>query len=133
MKNIFINLVLGSSLFLAGSQSNSESSACSNLTGISLPFDYVEEESVLWLEAADGSSEKLRLSLGPFGAHVPMFTGHYVGNSKQDLQAHYAASWAEMNVLEDDNVNGVCDAGEVCGIPQAQLLERAPVYRVPDK
>jgi len=123
---------LGLLSFVMTLASCSGASTCSNPSGISFPFDYAKEGSYLWLSSGSDGSEKLRLSLGPFGGHAPMFTGHYVGNMKQDLQGHYAANRAEMTVLEDTNDNGVCDENEVCGIPEEQLLERAPVYRVPN-
>jgi len=130
--HLLLGLIILFVLTACGAKKEKSSSSCS-ISDISLPFDYFEEDGFLWIKTGNNGTSKMRLSLGPFGAHAPMYTGHYVGNSKQDLQAHYAASRSEMTVLNDLNGNGNCDLqNETCGIPQAELLSRAPVYRVPD-
>lgn len=108
-------------------------SSCS-ISDISLPFDYdfenIDGKEIPIMKSGDNGTEQMRLSLGPFGAHAPMYTGHHVGNSKQDLQAHYATSRSEM--IPVPLGDGKCDPNEVCGIEESELLARAPVYRVPD-
>lgn len=120
--------------FIGCSKKKDLGPSCALAPDISLPFDYFEEDGLLWIKTGSDGTKKMRLSLGPFGAHAPAYTGHYVGNSKQDLQAHYAADRSELTVLTDSNANGICDSAiETCGLPEAELLDRAPIYRVPDK
>jgi hypothetical protein len=131
MKNTHIILGLISIFIFTACVKKKKSNSSCTISDISLPFDYYEENGVLMIKTGTDATKKLRLSLGPFGAHAPMYTGHYVGNSKQDLQAHYAISRSEMTPVPLGN--GVCDPNETCGIAESELLERSPIYRVPDK
>jgi hypothetical protein len=70
------------------------------------------------------------ISIGPWGAHGPPHTGHIEGNSKADWFAEYADRWELMTELEGDG-NGLCTSGEVCGIPESDLLDRAASYAAP--
>lgn len=71
------------------------------------------------------------MALGPWGAHVGPHTGHLEGNAKADWAAQYAWDWAHQTELAG-NGDGVCQAGETCGIAAAELLDRNVHYAAPD-
>lgn len=89
------------------------------------PFSYTVASD--HLDLAGG----IKLSLGPWGAHVMPFTGHPNGNGKADMQGLYTWTLAEQTELTPSNGNGICEASETCGIPEAQLLAKAPEYISP--
>lgn len=90
-----------------------------------IPFSYTLESDHLKLASG------IKLSLGPWGAHVMPYTGHPIGNAKADFQGLYAWTLSELTELTPSNGNGTCETGETCGVPEAHLLAKAPEYISP--
>ena len=70
------------------------------------------------------------MSIGPWGAHVAPHTGHLKGNAKADWVGLYARRLDQLSELTGDG-DGVCEAGEVCGISQADLEARTLDFVAP--
>jgi len=89
----------------------------------------------------DTSGEHMRLmsnsgwvstSMYPWGAHVNPYTGHKEGNAKSDWASWVVLDFQDMQVLDPDDENQVCDNQyETCGLPLEQLLSANPPYIAP--
>ena len=73
---------------------------------------------------------EIYVSIGPWGAHVAPHTGHLEGNAKADWVGLYARRLDQLSELTGDG-DGVCEAGEVCGISQADLEARTLDFVAP--
>jgi hypothetical protein len=70
------------------------------------------------------------VSIGPWGAHSGPHTGHLEGNAKGDWMGLYARSLDQLQELAGDG-DMVCEAGETCGIAEADLDARIVDYVTP--
>jgi hypothetical protein len=72
------------------------------------------------------------VSVGPWGAHSLPHTGHFEGNTKADWMGYYVERLDQLTELESpSSLNSVCEPGEVCGLPEDQLLSRVVEYVPP--
>lgn len=72
------------------------------------------------------------ISVGPWGAHSLPHTGHFDGNSKADWRGYYVERLDQLTELESpSSLNGVCEPGDICGLPEAELLTRLVEYVPP--
>jgi len=98
--------------------------------GMDLPFTYAAMDRDL--EVTNTSGGKLRVHIGPFGTHGPAFTGHPEGDLKANWQGFWVQGRSEMTELaEDSDHDGICEPGERCGVPAADVDARTPVFIVP--
>jgi hypothetical protein len=131
-------LIIGISIGLAacggggGSSGGGSSGGNTDLT-LKLPFkNYtIDSDSVV----LDSGSGVVHASIGPFGAHFDPLTGHLWGDAKGNFIGYMARSDSELTFFSDANSNGVCDAGDVCGldggVSGAKLLAMQPTYVAP--
>jgi hypothetical protein len=89
--------------------------------------DYVVGSEHVILPTAGGD---IFVSLGPWGAHNGPHTGHIEGNAKADWIGLYAHSLDQMVELAG-NGNGDCEAGETCGLAEADILAGIVDYVAP--
>jgi hypothetical protein len=72
------------------------------------------------------------VSVGPWGAHSLPHTGHFEGNIKADWMGYYVERLDQLKELASPSLlNGVCEADEVCGLPEDELLERVVEFVPP--
>lgn len=92
-------------------------------------YDYADDHLVIHTPGGD-----VYMSLGPWGAHVGPHTGHLEGNAKADWFGQYAWTLDQLTELENDSggIPGVCEDGDLCGIRESELLDRAVTYAAPD-
>jgi hypothetical protein len=95
---------------------------------VDLPFNYTITSENLFLETVGGP---LPTVISPWGAHTEPFTGHYNGNHKQDWQALYGGHRSELTELTPSNGNGLCEAGEECGVHKSKITSRPLNYVAP--
>lgn len=99
-----------------------------------LPLDYTIEvdalgdvESVM-VQTAGGP---VRMVFTPWGPHAEPHTGHPGGDGKTNWLGYLAPTRSELEELSGDG-DMVCETGEICGLPESEVLARRPRYIAPD-
>lgn len=92
-------------------------------------YDYTDDHLVIHTPGGD-----VYMSVGPWGAHVGPHTGHLEGNAKADWIGQYAWRRDQLTELENTSggAEGVCEKGDLCGIRESELLDRAVTFAAPD-
>jgi hypothetical protein len=87
-----------------------------------LPFaDYAVAADHVAVRTPGGD---IYVSMGTWGAHSPPHTGHLDGDTKANWIGYYAIRDDQMTELAGDG-DGVCAAGETCGVSVGELIARS--------
>lgn len=93
-----------------------------------IPFQYALTPGYLAIQTPGGV---LKTLIGPWGAHTQPHTGHAEGDAKANWSGLFATRYDELTELAGDG-DGICQKGEVCGLPASAIDARIPQYVAPD-
>ncbi|MES0489479.1 MAG: hypothetical protein ABUK01_05760 [Leptospirales bacterium] len=111
---------------------DAEQQFCEGLTiHFDFPLIYNVDGDNLRLMSSGGTW--INTAINPWGAHVPIYTGHVEGNGKSDWTSYATTDYAEMTVLGPGGANGKCGGPEeTCGMHIDELLALNPPYVAPE-
>lgn len=128
---IFLAGVIITTLGGCGGGSSSPSSQCKpSDIQIDFPVNYLLSSTELRIQTTGGY---LKTLIGPWGAHVPAYTGHAEGDAKSNWMALLVSNRSELTELKNYGlIPGTCEKGDVCGLPLSVIQLRIPTYISPN-